>query len=120
MCAGASREVAFWEALHATTTRPGGPAQDRNTMMASASAVNDASKGVTGQRGESATSTPDDGETRGGSFGSLGALEQYRKSSDAVGRGVGGMGDTYGFLSEVEGGGEQFLPFLQDVGDTVR
>ena len=97
MCAGETREAAFWESLHATTTRGTGPTF---TVM-SDSAIKAA---LYGDAGNSAT-TPDDGSQ-------VQRQADMRLSSRLV--------DTYDFLAEVDQeGGNHLLPFLDEVDPSV-
>jgi hypothetical protein len=117
MCAGATREAAFWDTLHANTTRSSfGQDLDQN-MMASASAAKEASKAVTHSNADRAATTPDEGsQSQRPDAKQPGS--QSMKLSDASSR--SSMNDTYDFLAEVEGGSNQLLPFLDEVGSTVR
>ena len=97
MCAGETREAAFWESLHATTTRGTGPTF---TVM-SDSAIKAA---LYGDAGNTAT-TPDDGS-------------QAQRQADM--RLSSRLVDTYDFLAEVDQeGGNHMLPFLDEVDPSV-
>lgn len=117
MCAGATREAAFWDTLHANTTRSSfGQDLDQN-MMASASAAKEASKAVTHSNADRAATTPDEGsQSQRPDAKQPGS--QSMKLSDASSR--SSMNDTYDFLAEVEGGSNQLLPFLDEVGSTFE
>ena len=103
MCAGETREAAFWESLHATTTRGTGP-----TCTISDSAV----KGMLyGNAGRAAT-TPDDGSQgqRPGESPEI-KFESSRPGSR--------LADTYDFLAEVDSGSNHMLPFLDNLDPSV-
>lgn len=104
MCAGETREAAFWESLHTTTTRGTGP-----TCTISDSAV----KGMLyGNAGRAAT-TPEDGSQgqRPGDSPEI-KFESSRPNSRLV--------DTYDFLAEVDSSSNHMLPFLDNLDPSVR
>ena len=98
MCAGETREAAFWESLHASTTRGPGP----TFTMASEGAA----KAVLYNSAGRAATTPDDGN-------------QAQRTADMKLNNRMIESSSYDFLADIEGGNSQALPFLDDM-DSVR
>lgn len=99
MCAGETREAAFWESLHATTTHGTGPTFTMPT---------DPAKAALHHSGDRTATTPDDGiqPHRGAALADTKLLSSR-------------MVDTYDFLADVDTSSNQMLPFLDDVDPSV-